>query len=206
MRNSTGSQIFINYDTFPYQTATLSPGNYQIAVILLYTAYSFVLINFQGWNVTIYENGQPMVTNDPITQQIQPFDTQGLLSAQVVANPNTKVLTVYLQPLSSGVGSYSPNEIAFPNPAPQLILPLTQQTPFSLSTLTISGIVTVAMVLAVVITLVRANQDLLAGIAAGGAIVAVVGIIIHLLPVIFVGSVLVVVSTAYRFARRSAQS
>ena len=206
VRNSTSSQIFINYDTFPYQTATLLPGNYQIAVVLLYTAYSFVLINFQGWNVTIYENGQPMIINDPITQQIQPFDTQGLLSAQVVANPNTKVLTIYLQPLSSGVGSYSPEEITFPNPAPQLILPLSQQTPFSLSTLTVSGIVTVAMVLGVVIALVRANQDLLASIAAGGAIVAVVGIIIHLMPVIFMGSVLVVISTAYRFARRNSQS
>ena len=43
-------------------------------------------------------------------------------------------------------------------------------------------------------------------LAAGGAIVAVVGIIIHLLPVIFIGSVLVIVSTAYRFARRSSQS
>jgi len=206
VRNSTSSQIFINYDTFPYQTATLAPGNYQFTVILLYTAYSFVLINFQGWNVTIYENGQPMIINDPITQQIQPFDTQGLLSAQVVANPNTKVLTIYLQPLSSGVGSYSPEEITFPKPAPQLILPLSQQTPFSLSTLTVSGIVTVAMVLGVVIALVRANQDLLASIAAGGAIVAVVGIIIHLMPVIFMGSVLVVISTAYRFARRNSQS
>jgi len=206
VRNSTSSQIFINYDTFPYQTATLSPGNYQFTVILLYTAYSFVLIDWQGWNVTIYQNGQPMIINDPITQQIQPFDTQGLLSAQVVANPNTKVLTIYLQPLSSGVGSYSPNEITFPKPAPELILPLSQQTPFSLSTLTVGGIVTVAMVLGVVIALVRANQDLLASIAAGGAIVAVVGIIIHLLPVIFIGSVLVIVSTAYRFARRSSQS
>jgi len=206
VRNSTSSQIFINYDTFPYQTATLSPGNYQITVILLYTAYSFVLINWQGWNVTIYQNGQPMIVSDPITQQIQPFDTQGLLSAQVVANPNTKVLTIYLQPLSSGVGSYSPNEITFPKPAPELILPLSQQTPFSLSTLTVGGIVTVAMVLGVVIALVRANQDLLASIAAGGAIVAVVGIIIHLIPVIFIGSVLVIVSTAYRFARRSSQS
>jgi len=205
-RNSSSSQIFINYDTFPYQTATLSPGNYQIAVVLLYTAYSFVLINFQGWNVTIYQNGQPMVTNDPITQQIQPFNTQGLLSAQVVANPNTKVLTIYLQPLSSGIGSYSPEEITFPQPAPQLVLPLSQQTPFSLSTLTVSGIVTVAMVLAVVIALIRANQDLLASIAAGGAIVAVMGIIIHLMPVIFIGSVLVIISTAYRFARRNSQS
>jgi len=205
-RNSSSSQIFINYDTFPYQTATLSPGNYQITVILLYTAYSFVMINWQGWNVTIYQNGQPMIINDPITQQIQPFDTQGLLSAQVVANPNTKVLTIYLQPLSSGVGSYSPNEITFPKPAPELILPLSQQTPFSLSTLTVGGIVTVAMVLGVVIALVRANQDLLASIAAGGAIVVVVGVVIHLLPVIFIGSVLVIVSTAYRFARRSSQS
>ena len=124
VRGSNYSQAFINYDTFPYQTVTLAPGNYQIAVILLYTAYSFVLINFQGWNVTIYQNGQPMIVNDPITQQIQPFDTQGLLSAQVVANPNTKVLTIYLQPLSSGVGSYSPEEVTFPKPAPQLILPL----------------------------------------------------------------------------------
>jgi len=206
VRNSTSSQIFINYDTFPYQTATLAPGSYQFTVILLYTAYSFVMINFQGWNVTIYQNGQPMIVSDPITQQIQPFDTQGLLSAQVVANPNTKVLTIYLQPLSSGVGSYSPEEITFPKPAPQLILPLSQQTPFSLSTLTVSGIVTVAMVLGVVIALVRANQDLLASIAAGGAIVAVVGIIIHLMPVIFMGSVLVVISTAYRFARRNSQS
>jgi len=206
VRNSTSSQSFINYDTFPYQTATLSPGNYQFTVILLYTAYSFVLINFQGWNVTIYQNGQPMVINDPITQQIQPFDTQGLLSAQVVANPNTKVLTIYLQPLSSGIGSYSPEEITFPKPAPQLVLPLSQQTPFSLSTLTVSGIVTVAMVLGVVIALIRANQDLLASIAAGGAIVAVMGIIIHLMPVIFIGSVLVIISTAYRFARRNSQS
>jgi len=205
VRNSTSSQAFINYDTFPYQTATLSPGNYQITVILLYTAYSFVLINFQGWNVTIYQNGQPMVINDPITQQIQPFDTQGLLSAQVIANPNTKVLTIYLEPLSSGIGSYSPEEITFPKPAPQLVLPLSQQTPFSLSTLTVSGIVTVAMVLGVVIALIRANQDLLASIAAGGAIVAVMGIIIHLMPVIFIGSVLVIISTAYRFARRNSQ-
>ena len=142
---------------------------------------------------------------DPITQQIQPFDTQGLLSAQVVANPNTKVLTIYLQPLSSGIGSYSPEEITFPKPAPQLVLPLSQQTPFSLSTLTVSGIVTVAMVLGVVIALIRANQDLLASIAAGGAIVAVMGIIIHLMPVIFIGSVLVIISTAYRFARRNSQ-
>jgi len=206
VRNSTSSQIFINYDTFPYQTVTLAPGNYQFTVILLYTAYSFVLINFQGWNVTIYQNGQPMIINDPLTQQIQPFDTQGLLSAQVVANPNTKVLTIYLQPLSSGVGSYSPEEVTFPNPAPQLVLPLSQQTPFSLSTLTVSGIVTVAMVLGVVIALIRANQDLLASIAAGGAIAAVVGIIIHLIPVIFMGSVLVVISTAYRFARRNSQA
>jgi len=206
VRNSTSSQALINYDTFPYQTATLSPGNYQFTVILLYTAYSFVMINFQGWNVTIYQNGQPMVINDPITQQIQPFDTQGLLSAQVVANPNTKVLIIYLEPLSSGVGSYSPEEITFPKPAPQLILPLTQQTPFSLSTLTVSGIVTVAMVLGVVIALIRANQDLLASIAAGGAIVAVMGIIIHLMPVIFMGSVLVIISTAYRFAKRNSQS
>jgi hypothetical protein len=206
VRNSTSSQIFINYETFPYQTATVPPGNYQITVILLYTAYSFVLINWQGWNVTIYENGQPMIVNDPITQQIQPFDTQGLLSAQIVANPNTKVLIIYLQPLSSGVGSYSPKEITFPKQAPQLILPLSQQTPFSLSTLTVSGIVTVAMILAVVIALARANQDLLASIAAGGAVVAVVGIIIHLMPVIFIGSVLVIISTTYRFARRSSQS
>ena len=206
VRNSTNSQIFINYETFPYQTTTLSPGNYQFTVILLYTAYSFVLINWQGWNVTIYENGQPMIINDPVTQQIQPFDTQGLLSAQVVANPNTKVLTIYLQPLSSGVGSYSPKEIGFPKPEPQLILPLSQQTPFSLSTLTVSGIVTVAMVLGVVIALARANQDLLGSIAAGGAVVAVVGIIIHLIPVVFIGSVLVIISTTYRFARRSSQS
>jgi len=206
VRNSTSSQIFINYETFPYQTATLAPGNYQITVILLYTAYSFVLINWQGWNVTIYENGQPMIINDPVTQQIQPFDTQGLLSAQVVVNPNTKVLTIYLQPLSSGVGSYSPKEIGFPKPEPQLILPLSQQTPFSLSTLTVSGIVTVAMVLGVVIALARANQDLLGSIAAGGAVVAVVGIIIHLIPVVFIGSVLVIISTTYRFARRSSQS
>ena len=116
------------------------------------------------------------------------------------------MLTIYLQPLSSGVGSYSPEEVTFPKPAPQLILPLSQQTPFSLSTLTVSGIVTVAMVLGVVIALVRANQDLLASIAAGGAIAAVVGIIIHLMPVIFMGSVLVVISTAYRFARRNSQS
>jgi hypothetical protein len=206
VRNSTSSQIFINYDTFPYQTATLAPGNYQITVILLYTAYSFVLINWQGWNVTIYENGQPMIINDPVTQQIQPFDTQGLLSAQIVANPNTKVLTIYLQPLSSGIGSYSPKEITFPKPAPQLILPLSQQTPFSLSTLTVGGIVTVAMVLGVIIALARANQDLLGSIAAGGAVVAVVGIIIHLIPVVFIGSVLVIISTTYRFARRSSQS
>ena len=118
VRNSTSSQIFINYDTFPYQTVTLAPGNYQFTVILLYTAYSFVLINFQGWNVTIYENGQPMIINDPVTQQIQPFDTQGLLSAQVVANPNTKVLTIYLQPLSSGVGSYSPC-LLYTSPSPR---------------------------------------------------------------------------------------
>ena len=206
VKSSNYSQVFMNYDTFPYQTVTIPPGKYQFTVVLIYTAYSFVLINFQGWNVTIYENGQPMIVNDPITQQIQPFDTQGLLSAQVVANPNTKVLTIYLQPLSSGVGSYSPEEITFPKPAPQLILPLSQQTPFSLSTLTVSGIVTVAMVLGVVIALVRANQDLLASIAAGGAIVVVVGVVIHLLPVIFIGSVLVIVSTAYRFARRSSQS
>ena len=154
VRSSAASDVY-KRQTFPYQTATLSPGNYQIAVVLLYTAYSFVLINFQGWNVTIYENGQPMITNDPVTQQIQPFDTQGLLSAQVVANPNTKVLTIYLQPLSSGVGSYSPEEVTFPKPAPQLVLPLSQQTPFSLSTLTVSGIVTVAMVLAVVLSLIH---------------------------------------------------
>ena len=206
VRNSTSSQIFINYDTFPYQTATLSPGNYQFTVILLYTAYSFVLINWQGWNVTVYQNGNPMIVNDPITQQIQPFNTQGLLSAQVVANPNTKVLTIYLQPLSSGVGAFSPEEISFPKPASQLILPLTPSTPFSLSTLTVGGIVTVAMVLAIVVALVRSNQDLLASIAAGGSIVAVVGIIIHLIPIIFIGSVLVVISTAYRFARRNSQS
>ena len=206
VRNSSTSQIFINYDTFPYQTATLSPGNYQFTVILLYTAYSFVLINWQGWNVTVYQNGNPMIVNDPITQQIQPFNTQGLLSAQVVANPNTKVLTIYLQPLSSGVGAFSPEEISFPKPAPQLILPLTPSTPFSLSTLTVGGIVTVAMVLAIVVALVRSNQDLLASIAAGGSIVAVVGIIIHLIPIIFIGSVLVIISTAYRFARRSSQS
>ena len=206
IKGSNYSQVFINYDTFPYQIATVPPGEYQIIITLIYTAYSFVLINWQGWNVTVYQNGQPMIVNDPITQQIQPFDTQGLLSAQVIANPNTKVLTIYLQPLSSGVGSYSPEEIAFPKPAPQLILPLSQQTPFSLSTLTVSGIVTVAMVLGVVIALVRANQDLLASIAAGGAIVAVVGIIIHLMPVIFMGSVLVVISTAYRFARRNSQA
>ena len=205
VRNSSASQIFINYDTFPYQTATLSPGQYQVTVILLYTAYSFVLINWQGWNVTIYQNGNPMIVNDPITQQIQPFNTQGLLSAQVVANPNTKVLTIYLQPLSSGVGAFSPEKISFPKPAPQLILPLTPSTPFSLSTLTVGGIVTVAMVLAIVVALVRSNQDLLASIAAGGSIVAVVGIIIHLIPIIFIGSVLVIISTAYRFARRNSQ-
>ena len=34
----------------------------------------------------------------------------------------------------------------------------------------------------------------------------IIGIIIHLIPVIFIGSVLVIVSTAYRFARRSSQS
>ncbi len=33
-----------------------------------------------------------------------------------------------------------------------------------------------------------------------------VGIIIHLMPVIFIGSVLVIISTTYRFARRNSQS
>jgi hypothetical protein len=205
VRGSNYSQAFTNYDTFPYQTATLPPGKYQFTVILIYSAYSFVLINWQGWNVTVYQNGAPMIVNDPITQQIQPFDTQGLLSAQVVADPNKKVLTIYLQPLSSGVGSYSPKEIAFPKPAPELILPLSQSTPFSLSTLTVSGIVTVAMVLGVVIALARSNQDLLGSIAAGGAVVAVIGVIIHLMPIVFIGSVLFIISTAYRFARRNSQ-
>jgi hypothetical protein len=205
VRGSNYSQAFINYDTFPYQTATIPPGKYQFTVILIYTAYSFVLINWQGWNVTVYQNGAPMIVNDPITQQIQPFATQGLLSAQVVADPNKKVLTIYLEPLSSGLGSYSPEDIAFPKPAPELILPLSQSTPFSLSTLTVSGIVTVAMVLGVVIAMARSNQDLLGSIAAGGAIVTVIGVIIHLMPVVFIGSVLFIISTAYRFARRNSQ-
>jgi len=205
VRNSTGSQAFVNYYTFPYKTVTLPPGNYQFTIILIFTAYSFVLIGWQGWNVTVYQNGAPMIINDPITEQIQPFNTQGLLSAQVVADPNRKVLTIYLQPISTGVGSYSPKMITFPKPAPQLVLPLTESTPFSLSTLTVSGIVTVAMVLAIVIALARANQDLLGSIAAGGAIVAVVGIIIHIMPIVFIGSVLVIIATAYRFARRNSQ-
>ncbi|ALG97182.1 hypothetical protein AVT97_gp19 [Sulfolobales Virus YNP2] len=205
IKSSNYSQTFINYDTFPYKIVTVPPGQYQITIVLVLTAYSFVLINWQGWNVTVYENGQPMIINDPMTQQIQPFTTQGLLSAQVVADPNKKVLTIYLEPLSSGVGIYSPKLITFPKPAPELILPLTQSTPFSLSTLTVSGIVTVAMVLGVVIALARANQDLLGSIAAGGAVAAVIGVIIHLMPIIFIGSVLFIISTAYRFARRNSQ-
>ncbi|MCQ4367149.1 MAG: hypothetical protein NO114_05775, partial [Sulfolobales archaeon] len=84
-------------------------------------------------------------------------------------------------------------------------LPLSQSTPFSLSTLTVSGIVTVAMVLGVVIAMARSNQDLLGSIAAGGAVVTVIGVIIHLMPVVFIGSVLFIISTAYRFARRNSQ-
>ncbi|MCI4407574.1 MAG: hypothetical protein JHC26_00645 [Thermofilum sp.] len=205
VRNSTNSITFVNYDTFPYKTITLTPGKYQFTIILMFTAYSFVLVDWQGWNVTVYQNGAPIIINDPITEKIQPFNTQGLLSAQLVADPNKKELYIYLQPLSSGVGSYSPKFISFPKPTSQLILPLPQSTPFSLSTLTVSGIATVAMVLGIVIALARANQDLLASITAAGAVVAIVGVIIHLMPVVFIGSVLVIIATAYRFARRNSQ-
>lgn len=51
-------------------------------------------------------------------------------------------------------------------------------------------IVTVTMVLGVVIALARANQDLLVSLAAAGTIVVIIGIIIHLLPVVFMGLVI----------------
>mgnify|MGYP001772519668 CR=1 FL=1 len=205
VRNGSTSLTFVNYDTFPYQVAKLAPGKYQFTVILMYTAYSFVLIGWQGWNVSVYLNGAPMIENDPITNQIQPFDTEGLLSAQLVADPNTKRLDIYLEPLSSGVGSYSPKEIPFPAPAPELVLPLPEATPFSLATLTEQGIATVGMVLGIFTALVRANKNLLGSAAAAGAVVAVIGVIIHLMPVVFIGAVVVILATTYRFARRQAQ-
>jgi hypothetical protein len=204
-KNATTTLTYVNYNTFPYMTVKVAPGTYQVTIILVYTSYSFVLIGFQGWNVTVFDNGQPIIVNDPITNTIQPFSTHGLVSGQIVLDPNKKVATIFLQPLSAGVGEFVPSFQQLPkiNTNPVLVNPNPiPNTPFQLSTLTTAGIITVAMVMSIFIAMARSERTFLGGLAAGSALVAMVGLLTGLLPVLFLGLMVIIIVTAYRFARK----